>query len=49
MSRLIEQLSTLREELAHTRGAARDRLLERLGLWSATCSSTRVEPSRLMS
>ena len=31
MSRLIEQLSTLREELAHTRGAVRDRLLERLG------------------
>jgi hypothetical protein len=31
MSRLIEQLSKLREELAHTRGAARDRLLERLG------------------
>ena len=31
MSRLIEQLSTLREELAHTRGAGRDRLLERLG------------------
>lgn len=31
MSRLIEQLSTLRQELAHTRGAARDRLLERLG------------------
>jgi hypothetical protein len=30
MSRLIEQLSALREELAHTRGAARDRLLERL-------------------
>ena len=31
MSRLIEQLSALREALAHTRGAARDRLLERLG------------------
>ena len=31
MSRLIEQLSTLREELAHTRGPARDRVLERLG------------------
>ena len=31
MSRLIDQLSTLREELAHTRGAVRDRLLERLG------------------
>lgn len=30
MSRLIEQLSALRDELAHTRGAARDRLLERL-------------------
>jgi hypothetical protein len=30
MSRLIEQLSTLREELAHTRGAGRERLLERL-------------------
>jgi hypothetical protein len=31
MSRLIQQLSALREELAHTRGAARDQLLERLG------------------
>jgi hypothetical protein len=30
MSRLIEQLSTLREGLAHTRGAARDQLLEQL-------------------
>ena len=30
MSRLIEQLSSLRDELAHTRGAARDLLLERL-------------------
>ena len=31
MSRLIDQLATMREELAHTRGAVRDRLLERLG------------------
>src|SRR5688572_21937361 len=31
MSRLIEQLSSLREELAHTRGPARVRLLEGLG------------------
>lgn len=30
MSRLIEQLSLLREEVAHTRGAAREQLLERL-------------------
>ena len=30
MSRFIEQLSTLREELSHTRGDARQRLLERL-------------------
>ena len=30
MSRLIEQLSAVREDLAHTRGAARDRVLERL-------------------
>lgn len=31
MSRIIEQLSSLRGELAHTRGAARQLLLERLG------------------
>ncbi|HUR21842.1 MAG TPA: hypothetical protein VMZ90_13595 [Vicinamibacterales bacterium] len=30
MSRLIEQLSALREELAHSRGAVREQLLERL-------------------
>jgi hypothetical protein len=30
MSRLIEQLSALREDLAHTRGVSRDRVLERL-------------------
>lgn len=31
MSRIIEQLSSLRGELSHTRGAARQLLLERLG------------------
>ena len=31
MSRIIEQLSSLRAELAHTRGAARQVLLEQLG------------------
>ncbi|MEO6222483.1 MAG: hypothetical protein ABIP90_04480 [Vicinamibacterales bacterium] len=31
MSRAIEQLSTLRDELVHTRGAAREHLLERFG------------------
>ncbi len=31
MSRLIEQMAQLRDELAHTRGAARDQLIERFG------------------
>jgi len=31
MSRMIDQLSTLRETMAHTRGGAREQLLEQLG------------------